>query len=1308
MTEPKKPGVSYRFVPTIRRGFRPQQTEFALARPKSSADGKLEGPLEFPVDLTVVAEDRDGSGHDPKEETVSKDVRLYGPGDVGNIDQDQVTRVEPEPNTSDFPPNYFPLIEFDHAGFNWLFSPERTRDDAEMRARNRPWLALVVVEREKATLTSDGGGKLPVLEAPPTELPPPSETWAWAHAQVVGEEGDLEDVIGEEPSRAVSRLLCPRNLQGNTRYVAAVVPTFEPGRRAGLGRAPYGGQRGGSGTDGNSSDGDSTAGDSSNGDGTTGDSANGESTSGDGDDGGTPFGFAWSTNPEDGKQRLPVYYTWEFQTGSRDFETLVDELEPRNLSQTDIGTRDIDVHDPGPDNLVVDDPEDQVIDQVGALLSRSPGGEDADWPDTTYAKRGTLGGLLNRPEVIEEDTGTPVVGAPLYGQWYVDTDEVTTDPAWFEELNLKPTYRIAAGLGAEVVREHQEEFVGTAWDQAGEIEEMNRVLRGGQTAREASGRIHRSLESDVGRNAERDRGRFLQFTEPMLRRDPDNQHSAVSLGSTLQKKLEEALEVPEPIISPAYRRLTSPRGALARNANLDLPTVDPDQPVPPTTFANEFVEGNITPDSLKETLDPRVVPLDGMLSLPIVIGGPLADIEMTSEPPSIFPTKLQMAFGGEGVPEGLARVHRFANWARSLAGEDLSPEDIRTATPSTPEAFVLRKVDTQLQAAIEGLNRSYEALRDLSANLRAVASDDPAPDGGRAPTELEPEQVTAVADRVRAVGASTIGPLDRTLDNLLSTRPDGVPAAIENDKDRLVQDLVHHHESALAALGTLRDFPGDEGQIDPRDRTNVHPGVDPNTGPPDLGPDSPWIDSAAAHILELLDRVEHLRGGVNYGDRVFPRPGDDVEIDDGTEIEDPRPPMELLDPEVTVPAKVLPRIGVDDAGSGRARSDGGGTDLRSREDPMAPVSWTPTIDRPMFRPLAGLAEEYLLPGVEDVPPKSVGALATNPKFVEAYLVGANHEFARELLWRRFPTGRRGTTFRKFWNDVANPAASPSPDVPVIANWEDEPLGGNLGTASVVLLLRGELLRQFPNTTIYLARAKWTDEGLRVAKVSEASHVTEEDAAKEAVKFPTFRGTLDPDITFLGFDLPPADAIGDPVPEGGLNSLEDDEEPPDPGWFFVFEEPMGETRFGLDAATGSETAPPPGVRPGATQSPEEAISESVSAGDLAWNGLTWDHVAGDRDPSKVTHVDLWASPPGGGQDPTAPDETETWRITKQSDEFDDSLKERIPDIESSFAVWGRNSAHMARITFQRPTRVTIHADDLLGEAAADDDEEGDSS
>ena len=148
---------------------------------------------------------------------------------------------------------------------------------------------------------------LPVLEiAPPArpadELPDLADSWAWAHAQVAAPAGAdahaLGTLIASQPDRCVSRLICPRLLEPFTRYLACVVPAFEPGRLSGLNLA------------------------------ITGDNA-------------TRLDPAWRS-PAPAQIALPVYHHWRFRTGAReDFESLVRALGPRDLSAS-VGRRPMD------------------------------------------------------------------------------------------------------------------------------------------------------------------------------------------------------------------------------------------------------------------------------------------------------------------------------------------------------------------------------------------------------------------------------------------------------------------------------------------------------------------------------------------------------------------------------------------------------------------------------------------------------------------------------------------------------------------------------------------------------------------------------------------------------------------------------------------------------------------------------------------------------------------------------------------------------------------------------------------------------
>ena len=69
----------------------------------------------------------------------------------------------------------------------------------------------------------------------------------------------------------------------------------------------------------------------------------------------------------------------------------------------------------------------------------------------------------------------------------------------------------------------------------------------------------------------------------------------------------------------------------------------------------------------------------------------------------------------------------------------------------------------------------------------------------------------------------------------------------------------------------------------------------------------------------------------------------------------------------------------------------------------------------VLRALAALSQDWLLPGLDQVLPNTVSLLETNQAFIEAYMVGLNHEFSRELLWNEYPTDQRGSYFRQFWN-----------------------------------------------------------------------------------------------------------------------------------------------------------------------------------------------------------------------------------------------------------------------------------------------------
>ena len=87
----------------------------------------------------------------------------------------------------------------------------------------------------------------------------------------------------------------------------------------------------------------------------------------------------------------------------------------------------------------------------------------------------------------------------------------------------------------------------------------------------------------------------------------------------------------------------------------------------------------------------------------------------------------------------------------------------------------------------------------------------------------------------------------------------------------------------------------------------------------------------------------------------------------------------------------------------------------------------------MYEPLRDLvARSCCCPASRrSLPEHASLGLETNRRFVEAYMVGLNHEMGRELLWRGYPTDQRGTYFDAFWDPRRRPpradvlAASPA-------------------------------------------------------------------------------------------------------------------------------------------------------------------------------------------------------------------------------------------------------------------------------------------
>lgn len=454
---------------------------------------------------------------------IAMPMRVMGPGMVTGIDPKQVIRMEPRPGTVDFNPFQFPTIEFDRPDFPWLFTP--ARPDAQ--GRLRPWLCLVVV-RQQEGVALRFGTPLPVLEiAPPAqpthELPDLAESWAWAHAQVAGPAGAASPIDGlADPSRNLSRLMCPRKLEGDADYIACVVPAFEAGRLAGLGQPDTG-----------------------------------VASS-------TP---AWSSSdPQLQPIALPVYHQWEFRTGPPvDFESLVRLLKARPLSK-EAGRRRVYIGQAGSGlPALLPDAPGAVLLLEGALthLDSTP----SEWPAAPRTALQTkLRALLNAPaDALAQGATDPVVAPPIYGRWHAATDRVALtngQPPWLHELNLDPRHRAAAGLGAEVVRRDQESLMAAAWEQVGDIVRANELLKQAQLARSVTGSLH---ERHFSLMPEDTLVRMTGTALGSLRAVSVPNEAPPPITLTLKSQVARST-MSDVAASPTLRRLARPRGPVMKRS----------------------------------------------------------------------------------------------------------------------------------------------------------------------------------------------------------------------------------------------------------------------------------------------------------------------------------------------------------------------------------------------------------------------------------------------------------------------------------------------------------------------------------------------------------------------------------------------------------------------------------------------------------------------------------------------------------------------------------------------------------------------
>jgi hypothetical protein len=1063
---------AYRFFPWVRRGL---ATSLPVGAPTTRSLAK------FKVTLTPeIFEDRE--------------VLLLGPGDVIGIDTRLIVRTDPRRAAIDTEPNYLTAIEFDAPDFPWLFTPSSAAGDGRLS----PWIVLVVLDADlvgapKVTVDCP----LPWIELTgdaPKQLPDLKDSWAWAHAQRLTAQGDTADAqsLDSAPDLNVSRLVCPRRLDANTRYLACVVPAWEVGRLAGLGLL----------TDSNR----------------PADEA--------------PLDVAW----RGGDVRLPIYYHWEFATGDAgDFEALARRLKPMKVSAHDLApeqrrlgrvylgavddaadTRAAMPPD-GPRSSIRFDAPLEAMDRPAPALAEVP---------PAFAK------AVDRE--VSPDGETEELLPPVYGNRYaqredVDVAKMATD--WLDELNLDPRTRLAARLGGDVIRKFQEELMNVAWEQVGDVIAANAQL---SRSRFLATVATRTLERNTAKLSP---DRFLMLTSVLHQR---TRVDDLALTARIART-----SLPDRAFDPALRRLASPVGRAARisaRALGDNARVNANP-----SLSRDLVEA-LQRD--QDTVDPGARPRDG------VAGFDLAerlqergwDEFTVRDNPEIKFSAASLAQPIEttldlrprdGVAEtGLFTEEHFkiANQIAATTGVAASKvlDLAAAAMRETPNAVQIgiRAPDRpggnlRLDAIVQQEDHSFVAIEPGGTITKLFVLTDPA---GNARQNFTRQELTIALHNAPLVAEDHNG-FNVSIREVDGQRQiDYNPIAVASGGGR---GIGIHIRGGLHPLAEDPARIGAGVQIPMRRREWGRLVTDRAIGEADRPANQPperymFLDVMPPFERPAMELIVSAYKAVAQDPAAAPAPpvflranlsGNAAEKGLAATVKS------AIEPEVMFKRRAQMLVALP------------GWIDRAGLDFFEAISAAPVIDLPFADLFAKTAPERLLPAEVAIPDNCVVALQTNPRFVAAFMVGANHDMNRELLWRTYPTDTRGTSLTRFWNWF-DPDKH---DVEPIHLWPAAgPLVAHLssGTEShVAVVVRGRLLQRYPNTHLLLWKAK------AIGQLADVP--ADPNRVNDALRAPMFKLPIDPDLTVAGFEI---------TRDGFLA---------DPGWYLILQEPVTEARFGLD-------------------------------------------------------------------------------------------------------------------------------------------------
>ena len=1068
------PDLKYDFMPWARRG---------LARAHMHAQLAMDGVSALP-DVTIGLKLK-GTGGSNMEDTPTVDLKLLGPGDVIGIDPRVIVRIEPRANNHDFEPNYLAAIEFDTPDFPWLFTPAK----ADANDRLAPWLALVVFSRDEvADPVLRPGRVLPSTLLPTnTVLPDLSESWMWAHAQVVRDAASqqVHDMLQNAPSKNLSRLVCPRRLQANKSYIACLVPAFKPGLDAALGK-PL--------------DTNATL---------------------------TP---AWSGSQAQTDFELACYYHWTFSTGpAGDFETLARRLKapaehPSSIQDKldKLGRLPVEVD---ADRLLQPHSartqgtqfvKDNYLAQYeGALLSLAindspePGADDdiaADLSSILNAAESSAQGSLGLDEPALQ---IPVVGPPIYGGFHARRHQVdaTQRDRWMDHLNASVPRRMAAGVGTRLVQSNQEAFMRAAWQQVGEVLRTERLFSLSHMAKKALNRLLQRFKLLP------EARRLELFAPAATRIRIDDKFTVYGYAQTTS--------LPDGFVDGALRRTLSPSRALLRRTAGESAAA----------HLGELAAGFQTKAAAKTFARPERFRSDGFTGLKALEGIRLPNGKRKVDIPGLASGMRAGDIRAIVRQERVAgKLLRREGWRDPSVSEKLKAGvlvDSHYARIGELSAALADRgsIDTVSTMQIAAELAATKPLKAEGILLSIDTGDDKAPALSAHGLKVDARggqlvDVSTRSDSGGRVGA-TIFPGTVGLVEVDAIRRYGNTALFNSLPANSVATELSGKSPVMIGSTGGSDFVAEAKASDP-DKVSI------------------TVTPPLSTAVELSRFKDAWRDRLTLNEAAAPPKGITIDVVPFKMAATSKSAATAIDPNELVTRRVesLLQLGSADFAADKAPSGFIAEYLKDHERFVIPklydrVMAYPKIDEPLYKRLVKMDKSAFMPGVEDIPNDTILLVKTNPKFVESFMVGSNHEMGRELLWRGYPTDQRGTPFQRFWQ-YFDPAKL---DIQPIHKWNvyddlgdaGSPVPGDNGEGRLALLIRGQLLRRYPNTAIYAV--KKDTGGSEPDFTSAAKFVSPEGA-----------GIIGNDIVFFLFPILASEASQH---------------------WFVLEEPMTEPRFGFD-------------------------------------------------------------------------------------------------------------------------------------------------